>query len=229
MARLAKTKIGHNSRFLSVELHDARKHKPSSQRWLRRQLNDVYVNKAREAGYRSRAAYKLIELHEKTNLFRKGQRVLDLGAAPGSWSQVASEFIGNGSIVALDILEMDSLGAVDFLCMDFWDEDAPMRICKALGDQAPDLVLSDMAPSTIGHRSTDHDRIMALSEAAFDFTKTILRDGGDFVVKIWQGRSEQAFILNLRKHFKSVKLFKPAATRSDCSEMYVVAKGFVKG
>ncbi|MEN8236045.1 MAG: RlmE family RNA methyltransferase [Pseudomonadota bacterium] len=227
MPQSAQHKAKRNSRFLSVELRNARKHKPSSQRWLRRQLNDVYVNKAREAGYRSRAAFKLIELHEKTNLFKKGQRILDLGAAPGSWSQVATQYIGNGQIVAVDLLEMDALASVNFLCMDFWDEDAPEKICRALKRQFPDLILSDMAPSTVGHKSTDHDRIMALSEAAFDFTKEILVSGGDFVVKIWQGRSEQEFMSNLRKHFKTVKLFKPAATRSDSSEMYVVAKGFM--
>lgn len=228
MAQSAKRKVDRNSRFLSVELRNARKHKPSSQRWLRRQLNDVYVNKAREAGYRSRAAYKLIELHEKMGLLQKGQRILDLGAAPGSWSQVATEYIKDGSIVAVDLIEMDALNSVTFLQMDFWDEDAPSRICEALGNQSPDLILSDMAPSTVGHKSTDHDRIMALSEAAFDFTKEILKEGGDFVVKIWQGRSEQEFMSTLRKHFKTVKLFKPAATRSDSSEMYVVAKGFRK-
>jgi len=217
-----------HSRFLTQELKNARKHKPSSQRWLRRQLNDVYVQKAKEDGYRSRAAYKLIELHEKMTLFHKGQKVLDLGAAPGSWTQVTSHFIGAGSIVAVDLLEIVPLAGVEFIQMDFWDDQAPERIKKALGGVAPDLILSDMAPSTIGHKSTDHDRIMALSEAVLEFAKETLKESGTFVVKIWQGRSEKEFLTNLRQFFKTVKLIKPAATRSDCSEIYVVAKNFLK-
>ena len=215
-----------NPRFLSVKLKNARRHKPSSQQWLRRQLNDVYVNKAREAGYRSRAAYKLIELHEKFSLLKKGQRVLDLGAAPGSWSQVALQYIGSGQIVAVDLLEIAAMSQVTPLCMDFFDPEAPQKIMHALQAKAPDIILSDIAPSTIGHKSTDHDRIMGFAEEVCEFSLGLLAPGGHLVVKIWQGRSEKEFIARLRQHFQMVKQIKPAATRADSSEIYVVAKGF---
>jgi len=210
----------------TVRVKTAKKRSASSAAWLQRQLNDPYVAAAKEDGYRSRAAYKIIQLDESFKLIRSGMKVLDLGAAPGGWSQIAAKKIGaKGKLVALDILEMAPMPDVTILHMDFMAEEAPDRIKDALDGEA-DLVLSDMAPSTTGHGKTDHIRIMDLAENAALFAVEVLAPGGAFVCKLFQGGAEKSLLDLLRKHFAKVKHAKPAASRSDSSESYIVATGF---
>jgi 23S rRNA (uridine2552-2'-O)-methyltransferase len=209
-----------------VILKHARKHKPSSQLWLQRQLNDPYVTAAKREGYRSRAAWKLLQLDEKHHLLRPGMRVLDLGAAPGGWSQIASQKIGGkGKLVALDILPMDPLPDVTIFEADFMADDVPAKLIKALAGKA-DLVMSDMAAGTTGHNKTDHIRIMALAEAAYDFACEVLQPGGAFVCKLFQGGAEKSLQDRLRGDFKSVKYVKPPASRQESAETYLVAQGY---
>ncbi len=208
----------------AVRVKTAARRKASSTRWLERQLNDPYVRRAQDQGMRSRAAYKLIEMDEKLHLIKKGAVVVDLGAAPGGWSQVAAQR-GAGKVIALDLLAMDELPGVTFLQMDFMDEDAPEALVAALGTGA-DLVLSDMAPNTTGHRQTDHLRIMALAEAAYDFAIEVLKPGGTFVAKVFQGGTQADLLKRMKADFKTVKHIKPPASRKDSSEQYVVATGF---
>ena len=199
---------------------------PSSRAWLERQISDPYVARARREGYRSRAAYKLIELDEKFRLLRKGARVVDLGAAPGGWSEVAARRVGeSGRVVALDLLEMKPVPGVAFLQLDFLDAAAPERLKGMLGGEA-DLVLSDMAANTTGHRQTDHLRIMALAEAAAQFAGEVLAPGGSFLCKVLQGGTETALLAALKRDFSSVKHVKPPASRSDSAELYLLARGF---
>lgn len=207
----------------------ARRRDAASTRWLERQLNDPYVAEAKRQGYRSRAAFKLAQMHEDFQLFRPGQRVVDLGAAPGGWTQVAVEKVRpqetGGCVVALDYLEMDAVPGSVFLKMDFYENDAPERLKKALGGPA-DIVLSDMAAPTTGHKNTDHLRIMGLAEAAYDFASEVLAPGGVFIAKVLQGGTENELLDRLKKDFDKVKHVKPPASRSDSSEIYVVAVGF---
>jgi 23S rRNA (uridine2552-2'-O)-methyltransferase len=212
-------------RRLKVRVKDKRKTQ-SSRKWLERQLNDPYVARAKREGYRSRAAYKLIEIDDKHRLFKPGARVADLGAAPGGWSQVAAKRAGaQGRVVGIDILDMDEIPGVEFAKIDFLDPDAPDRLKAMLGGPA-DVVLSDMAANATGHRQTDHLKIMALVEAAAEFAGEVLKPGGAFLAKVIQGGTEGALLAALKRDFATVKHVKPAASRSDSAELYVLATGF---
>ena len=211
-------------RAVAVTLRKARDHSTASQAWLVRQLNDPYVRAAKAQGFRSRAAFKLIELDEKFKLLRRGMRVVDLGAAPGGWTQVAVRK-GVAEVVALDLLEMDQLAGATVLQGDFTDPEMPGRLTELLGGKV-DLVLSDMAPNTTGHNATDHLRIMALAEMALEFSISVLAPGGGFVTKLFQGGSERGMLTAMKKHFAVVRHAKPPASRKESSELYVVATGF---
>jgi len=219
-----KSSSGGDSR-LKVKVKDKRKSE-SSKKWLARQLNDPYVARAKREGYRSRAAFKLIEIDDKHHVLKHGGRVADLGAAPGGWSQVAAKRVGaTGCVVGIDILEMDEIPGVEFAKIDFLDPEAPDRLKEMLGGPA-DVVLSDMAANAIGHRRTDHIKIMALVEAAAEFAKEVLKPGGAFLAKVLQGGTEGTLLAALKRDFASVKHVKPAASRSDSAELYVLATGF---
>ena len=215
---------------LKVQLKTAKGRSLSSQRWLERQLNDPYVAAAKREGYRSRAAYKLLEMDDKYRVLKPGHVVVDLGAAPGGWSQVAAERVksveGRGRVVALDINPMAALAGVTVLHMDFLDEKAPERLIEALGGARADVVLSDMAAPATGHTRTDHLRIMGLVEAAGNFACEILNPGGAFLAKVLRGGTERALLDRLKRDFATVKHVKPPASRSDSAELYVLAMGF---
>jgi 23S rRNA (uridine2552-2'-O)-methyltransferase len=214
---------------LKTRVKTAKKRSHSSTLWLERQLNDPYVARARREGYRSRAAYKLIEIDDKLRFLKPGARVLDLGAAPGGWSQVAAKRIGaadgKGRVVGIDLLEMGAVPGVDFMVLDFMDPKAPDLLKEKLGGAA-DVVLSDMAANATGHRQTDHLKIMALVEAAADFAREVLAPGGTFLSKVLQGGTENELLAALKRDFAAVRHIKPAASRSDSSELYVVATGY---
>ncbi len=212
------------AREMRVNVQTAKGRKVSSTLWLDRQLNDPYVARAKAEGYRSRAAYKLKELDEKLGLLKKGARVVDLGCAPGGWLQVAAEK-GAGTVVGIDYLPMPHVPGTEHLELDFLDDAAPERLKAVLGGKA-DLVLSDMAAPTTGHRGTDHLRIMALADAALDFAVEVLAPGGAFVSKVFQGGAEGALLGRLKENFTTVKHAKPKASRADSAEVYVVALGF---
>jgi 23S rRNA (uridine2552-2'-O)-methyltransferase len=198
----------------------------SSKQWLQRQLNDPYVARAKREGWRSRAAFKLIEIDDKYRLLRKGGRVVYLGAAPGGWSQVAVERVGaDGRVVAIDIQEMAPVPGVDFAVIDFLDAKAPDWLKEKLGGEA-DVVLTDMAANATGHRKTDHLKIMALVEAAAQFAAEVLKPGGSFLAKVLQGGTEPALLAELKRHFAKVQHVKPAASRADSAELYLLATGF---
>jgi 23S rRNA (uridine2552-2'-O)-methyltransferase len=201
----------------------------SSRQWLTRQLNDPYVRRAKDEGYRSRAAYKLTEIDDKAKFLKRGARVVDLGAAPGGWSQVAAERVGakdgKGKVVAIDLLDIEAIPGVTFMQLDFLDEEAPEKLKKMLGGPA-DIVLSDMAGNTTGHRRTDHLKIVALVEMAAEFAREVLSPGGTFLAKVIQGGTEHTLLAELKKNFASVKHVKPPASRSDSAELYVLAQGF---
>ena len=205
------------------------KRTPSSRAWLERQLNDPFVAQAKRDGYRSRAAYKLLEIDDKHRIFRSNGRVVDLGAAPGGWSQVAAARVGRpsgcGRVVGIDLLDMDPLPGVEFEVLDFMDERAPGRLREMLGGGA-DAVLSDMAANATGHRKTDHLKIMGLAEAAAEFARAVLEPGGAFVAKVLQGGTENTLLADLKRDFSTVRHLKPAASRSDSAELYVLATGF---
>lgn len=220
----AMTPSGGGQRELAVNVKTARQRKLSSTLWLQRQLNDPFVARAKQEGYRSRAAYKLIELNEKYGLLKKGARVVDLGCAPGGWCQVAVKE-GAGRVVGIDYLGMPAVAGAEILELDFLDEGAPDKLKALLGGEA-DVVLSDMAAPTTGHRATDHLRIISLAEAALDFAEDVLAEGGAFVCKVFQGGAEGDLLTRLKKNFASVKHAKPKASRTDSAEMYVVATGF---
>jgi 23S rRNA (uridine2552-2'-O)-methyltransferase len=210
---------------LKIRVKDKRK-SVSSRRWLERQLNDPYVARAKREGYRSRAAFKLAEIDDKHHLLKPGGRVVDLGAAPGGWSQVAQRRVGpRGRVVAIDILAMDAIAGVEIAELDFLDPDAPDRLKAMLGGPA-DAVLSDMAANATGHRPTDHLKIMALVEAATEFAREVLKPGGSFLAKVIQGGTEGALLAALKRDFATVKHVKPAASRTDSAELYVLATGF---
>ncbi len=221
---MAKTSGLPPARGLSVRVKTAKSRSPASARWLARQLNDPYVTEARKQGWRSRAAFKLLELDDRFNLIRKGARVVDLGAAPGGWTQVAVKR-GAASVLALDLLPIDPVHGAVVLQGDFSDPAMPAWLVAELGGAA-DLVLSDMAPNTTGHGATDHIRIVALAEMALDFAIQVLAPGGGFVAKVFQGGSEKALLDVLKQNFASVKHAKPPASRKESSELYVVATGF---
>jgi 23S rRNA (uridine2552-2'-O)-methyltransferase len=208
----------------AVNLRTARGRSTSQQLWLRRQLNDPYVAAARAQGYRSRAAFKLIELDEKFHIIRPRALVVDLGAAPGGWTQVALQR-GAARVVALDLLAIDEIAGADLLQGDFTDPAMAERLASLLGAKV-DLVLSDMAPNTTGHTPTDHLRIMGLAELALDFATGVLAPGGAFVAKLFQGGSERQMLTILKQKFAAVRHAKPPASRKESSELYVVATGF---
>jgi 23S rRNA (uridine2552-2'-O)-methyltransferase len=212
-----------------VRLRGARRRKPSSTQWLNRQLNDPYVAEARRLGYRSRAAFKLIELDDRFRLLLPGRRVVDLGCAPGGWTQVAVERVaarpGRGAVVGIDLGETAAIGGAIILRGDVYDRAALSAIGAALGGPA-DVVLSDMAPSATGHAATDHLRIIALAEGAFSAATELLKPGGAFVTKVFQGGAEGALLAQLRQNFAALRHAKPPASRAESAETYVVAKGF---
>jgi len=211
---------------LRVKVKSARGRGASSTRWLERQLNDPYVREAKAKGYRSRAAFKLIELDRKYRLLKPGGRVLDLGAAPGGWSQVAAARVGaHGKVVASDVLAMSDIPGVEIFEADLLDPDTPQRLKAALGGEA-DLVLSDMAAPTTGHRATDHVRTLALLEAALDVAEDVLKPGGAFVGKAFQGGASGELLARIRQRFRDVHHVKPPASRAESVELYLVATGF---
>ncbi|HLH96508.1 MAG TPA: RlmE family RNA methyltransferase [Xanthobacteraceae bacterium] len=216
-------------RPLKVQVRAGRGRTLSSKLWLERQLNDPYVARARREGFRSRAAYKLMEIDDKHGLLRLSACVVDLGAAPGGWSQVAATRVGagegRGKVVAIDLLEMMPVPGVEFAQLDFLDPAAPDAIKSLLGGAA-DVVLSDMAANATGHRPTDHLKIMALAEAAADLAHEVLKPGGAFLCKVLQGGTEATLLARLKQEFASVKHVKPAASRADSSELYLLARGF---
>ncbi|MEL6437454.1 MAG: RlmE family RNA methyltransferase [Pseudomonadota bacterium] len=215
----------------SVNQHVRRKQKlkPSSRRWIERQLNDPYVQRAKREGMRSRAAYKLTEIDDKHQLLKPGMRIIDLGAAPGGWCQVAAQRVGSTDddvhVVGIDYLGMDGMAGVTILEMDFLDDEAPGALMEALGG-APDIVLSDMAAPTVGHRPTDHMRTMYLVEVAADFALKVLKPGGHFLSKTFQGGTEKSLLDLLKANFKSVAHVKPPASRAESVELYLLAKDF---
>ena len=208
-----------------VRVRTGRGRTAASTRWLERQLNDPYVRRAKAEGYRSRAAYKLIELDERFGLLKSVKRVLDLGIAPGGWSQVVRRKVPQGRVVGIDLLPTDPIDGVTILQMDFMDETAPDRLKEALGGEA-DLVLSDMAANTVGHQQTDHLRTMALVEAGLLFATEVLRPGGAYVAKVLAGGADNQLVAEMKRHFTAVKHAKPPASRKDSSEWYVIAQGF---
>ena len=214
---------------LKTRVKTARKRSLSSTLWLQRQLNDPYVAQAKRDGYRSRAAYKLLEIDKRYHILKSGQRVVDLGAAPGGWAQVAAKKIGveagKGTIVGIDLLPIDPLAGVTFEVLDFLAPDAPERLKAMLGGKA-DVVLSDMAANTTGHKKTDHIRIMSLLELAIDFACEVLDDGGVFLAKVFQGGTEGELLKRLKTNFAAVHHVKPAASRAGSAELYVLATGF---
>jgi 23S rRNA (uridine2552-2'-O)-methyltransferase len=221
---------GSGTRQLHVKLRQARKHRPSSQRWLERQLNDPYVAAAQREGWRSRAAFKLKELDDKHHFLKAGKRIVDLGAAPGGWSQIAAQrtqsVAGKGQVVAIDISEMEPLPGVELLHLDFMEEGAEDALKARLRGGKADVVLSDMAAPTTGHARTDHLRIMGLAEAAAYFACDVLEPGGTFVSKVLQGGTERELLDLLKRNFQTVRHVKPPASRADSAELYVIALGF---
>jgi 23S rRNA (uridine2552-2'-O)-methyltransferase len=213
-----------------VRLKTAKQRSASSQRWLERQLNDPYVAAAKREGYRSRAAFKLIEIDDKHRLLKPGRRVVDLGAAPGGWAQVAAARVhsaaGKGQVVAIDILDMEPIAGVEFLRLDFMDAAAPGRLEAMLREGKADVVLSDMAAQGTGHTRTDHLRIMGLAEAAVEFACEVLVPGGAFLCKVLQGGTERELLQRLKQAFAAVRHLKPPASRAESAELYVIATGF---
>jgi 23S rRNA (uridine2552-2'-O)-methyltransferase len=206
-------------------IRTARGRKISSTRWLERQLNDPYVKRAKAENYRSRAAYKLLELDERFGLLKGVKAVVDLGIAPGGWSQVVRRKLPQSAVVGIDLLPTDPIDGVEILQMDFMDDQAPAQLKKALGGPA-DLVLSDMAANTVGHQQTDHLRTMALVEAGLEFAREVLRPGGAYVAKVLAGGADHQLVAELKRSFANVKHAKPPASRKGSSEWYVIAQGF---
>jgi 23S rRNA (uridine2552-2'-O)-methyltransferase len=222
---------GSGARELKVHVKTGKNRKLSSKLWLDRQLNDPYVARAKREGMRSRAAFKLSEIDDKARFLKKGGRVIDLGAAPGGWSQVAAKRVGapqQGRVVAIDLLDIDPLPGVEFMQLDFLDESAPDKLKAMLGGRA-DVVLSDMAANATGHRKTDHIKIIALVEVAVEFAREVLAPGGAFLAKVLQGGTEATLLTLLKRDFTTVKHVKPAASRADSAELYLLATGFRGG
>jgi len=218
-----------SERPLKVRLKTKKNRTVSQKRWLERQLNDPYVARAKREGMRSRAAYKLIEIDDKYRLLKPGARVVDLGAAPGGWSEIAARRVGaaegKGKVVAIDILEMAPIAGVTFRQMDFLDPGAPAALHEMLGGGA-DVVLSDMAANATGHKKTDQLKIMALVEAGAEFAREVLRPGGAFLTKVLQGGTEPKLLAELKRDYATVRHVKPQASRADSSELYLLATGF---
>lgn len=216
-------------RALKVRVKTAGKRTLASQRWLSRQLNDPYVARAKREGYRSRAAFKLLEIDEKYKILKPGQRIVDLGAAPGGWSQVAAAKVGihagRGRVVGIDLLPIDPMTGVDFIQLDFLAPEAPEILTELLGGPA-DLVLSDMAANATGHKKTDHLKIMGLAETALEFARQVLAPGGGFLAKVLQGGTESDILADMKRDFAVVRHVKPQASRSDSAELYVMATGY---
>ncbi len=221
---------GGGQRKLHVKVKTAGKRSVSSARWLERQLNDPYVTAAQRDGLRSRAAYKLTEIDDKYHFLKAGHRVIDLGAAPGGWSQIAAERVqslsGKGQVIAIDYLDMDALPGVDFLKLDFTDDSAEDQLKSRIKDGVADVVFSDMAAPTVGHTRTDHLRIMGLAETAAVFACDVLAPGGAFLCKVFQGGAERGLLDLLKRSFAVVRHVKPPASRKDSAELYVLATGF---
>ena len=217
-----------NPRQKKVRVRGGKNRSVSSRQWLQRQLNDPYVARAKREGMRSRAAYKLMEIDDKARFLRKGARVVDLGAAPGGWSQIAAQRVAateQGRVVAIDILAMEPVPGVDFIALDFLDRTAPDKLKDMIGGPA-DVVLSDMAANATGHARTDHLKIMALVEAAAEFAREVLAPGGTFLAKVLQGGTEAALLASLKRDYRTVKHVKPPASRTDSAELYLLATGF---
>jgi 23S rRNA (uridine2552-2'-O)-methyltransferase len=218
-----------SERELKVRVKSGKGRTVSSKRWLDRQLNDPYVMRARKEGYRSRAAFKLIEIDDKHRFLKPGMTVVDLGAAPGGWSEVAARRVGaaegRGRVIAIDILDMPPIPGVQFLHLDFLDAGAPEQL-KALIDRPADVVMSDMAANATGHKRTDHLKIMGLVEAAVEFAGEVLANGGTFIGKVIQGGTEAQLLAALKRDFASVRHIKPPASRADSAELYLLATGF---
>jgi 23S rRNA (uridine2552-2'-O)-methyltransferase len=219
----------HRGRDLKVRIKSRKGRSPSSKRWLKRQLNDPYVARAKREGLRGRAAFKLMEIDEKHRLLEQAARVVDLGAAPGGWSQVAAQRVGakegRGQVIAVDLLPMAPVPGVQSVQLDFLDPHAPERIKARLAGPA-DVVLSDMAANATGHRKTDHLRVMVLAEAAADFAREVLAPGGAFLCKVLQGGTEATLLAQLKRDFTTVRHVKPSASRADSAELYLLATGF---
>lgn len=228
MAKLTKSaKEVRGRKMLAVRLKDGRYHSSSSNRWLERQLNDPYVAEAKQRGYRSRAAFKLIQLDEKYKFLSKNKVIVDLGCAPGGWSQIAAlKLKGTGTLVGLDILPTEPLEGATFVCQDFTLDGATEKLLELLKGQKADVVMSDMAANTTGHQQTDHLRTIGLVEAAYEFAKTVLAEDGIFIAKVFQGGAEGNLLTDMKKNFKKVSHFKPDASRDKSPETYVVAQGF---
>jgi len=229
MKRRSKEGLGGNRR-LAVRLRTARGRKLASTRWLTRQLNDPYVEEAKRIGYRSRAAFKLAEIDDKHPLLRTGMSVVDLGAAPGGWSQISAQRVqlmaGKGRVIAVDVVEMEPISGVTALKLDLTDSESAGRIRDALNGKKADLVLSDMHAPATGHKQTDHLRIMGLVEAALDLAEEILAPGGAFLCKVLQGGADKELVARLNRSFAKVRHVKPKASRAESAEMYVLATGF---
>jgi 23S rRNA (uridine2552-2'-O)-methyltransferase len=221
---------GRGRRELKVHLKAGKGRKSSSRRWLERQLNDPYVAEARRQGYRSRSAFKLAEIDDKYGFLTPGAAVVDLGAAPGGWSQVAAERVraaeGQGTVVAIDIHAMDAIPGVTILHKDFYDPDAPQSLIAALPRDGADAVISDMAAHATGHRQTDHFQVMGLAEIAIEFARSVLKPGGTFVAKVQRGGTESQLLGELKRDFAAVRHVKPKSSREGSAELYVVATGF---
>lgn len=233
MVRPTKGRSGDGSgggRKLAVRVRTAKGRKIASTRWLQRQLNDPYVEEAKRRGYRSRAAFKLAEIDDKQHLLRPGMTVVDLGAAPGGWSQIAAQRVqvmaGKGRVIAVDLVDMEPISGVVQLMLDMTDPDAAGAIRAALGGASADVVLSDMHAPATGHKSTDHLRIMGLVEAALDLAEDILAPGGTFLAKALQGGASKELVARLNRSFAKVRHVKPKASRAESAEMYVLATGF---
>lgn len=208
-----------------VKVKTAKYRSKSSTKWLQRQLNDPYVKKAHELGYRSRATFKILEIDDKFHLFKQGKKVADIGSAPGGWSDIAVKRVGKGNVVAIDILDMKPIDGVHFKQIDFNLDEAKEFLIKTLNGKA-DIIISDIAPNTTGNQSVDHLQIMALVEQAYYFAIEVLRTGGSFVAKVRQGGTEATLLSEMKKHFESVKHFKPNSSRKESAETYVIAQGF---
>ena len=228
MAKLTKSaKEVRGRKMLTVKLKEAKYHTSSSNRWLARQLNDPYVAEAKRLGYRSRAAFKLIQLDEKYKFLGKHKVIVDLGCAPGGWSQIAAlKLKGTGKLVGLDILPTEPLDGATFVCQDFTEPDADEKLLQLLDGAKADVVMSDMAANTTGHQQTDHLRTIALVEGAYEFAKTVLNEGGIFIAKVFQGGAEGELLADMKKCFAKVSHYKPDASREKSPETYVVAQGF---
>jgi 23S rRNA (uridine2552-2'-O)-methyltransferase len=221
---------GDAPRALKIKVKTAKRRTQSSNRWLQRQLNDPYVVRSKRDGYRSRAAYKLIEIDDKHKLLKPGDRVVDLGCAPGGWCQVAADRVRstdrNPLVVGIDYLDMDAVPGTIVLKKDFLDEDAPEVLVAALGGEKADVVLSDMAAPATGHKKTDQLKITHLCEVAIDFARQVLKPGGHFLAKVLRGGTENQLLADLKRDFATVAHIKPPASRADSAELYVIAKGF---